>query len=201
MSGRSSTRVGMECPATTDIEDFLFGQVHDRTRRSWLRAHIARCPLCQRRAIQLVLYYDILAEELEKPVRSSALWEAARIAERTFVSRRFMFEPKTRSRSNGRNLFVKIGTQDPTQALKNGLFQSCDTRTPLVLDLVMIDSGEILLSCCGKAVEDRSPTRLEIPGEEFSLDLDKRGVTLAHPDFVPALERSAELIVWTVTPK
>lgn len=201
MSGRSSTHVGMECPATADIEDFLFGQVQDSTRRSWLRAHIARCHLCQRRAIQLVLYYDILAEELQKPVRSSALWEAARIAERTFVSRRFMFEPKPRSRTNGRNLFVKIGTQDPSHALKNGLFDNCDRHTPLVLDLVMIDSGEILLSCCGKAVESRPPLRLEIPGGKFTLDLDKRGVTLAHPDFVPALERSAELIVWTVSPK
>ena len=148
----------------------------------------------------LLVYYDFLFEELLKPVRGCALVEATHLDERLVVPRRYAFEPKIGSKQNGRNVFVKI-----TPPIVTCFGESADhlrlRKAPdLIVHIVSIPDKRVLVACCGEAMTGKRALWLEIPTGNHRIRLDEAGIGKAGEEIVQALEKSPEIILWSVPP-
>jgi len=161
---RTSVRVERECPTTGELERYVLRLVSGQPGSERVRVHVLRCPHCAETLARLIVFYDVVQEELLDPVSESALVEALRMEGHRISIIRVPFEAAPNYRGNGQHVFVRAA--GPRTSEGNGKGHN---GASLVFTLVELEDGRSLLTYSGAHRRPLPFAEFRIPGSDVRI--------------------------------
>ena len=194
LRSRARSDDGRGCPDERELERYVLGLVAGYPGGGEVRSHVLHCRRCSALLARLVVFYDVVQEELRDPVSESALVEALRLEGRSPTVVRLCFHPAPNYRSNGRQVFVRT-EGGPESGEVEAEDEGC-----LTLSLVELDDGDALLTYSGPRPHRRRIERFEIPGSDVRISFERDRVVFVPSRVREQLTSATRLLAFSSEP-